>query len=865
MSNKHIFDQIIDEIRNDPIPEAHLEQAKNRALNKLIQKPSETALSAADVKSISGCGDFQRLIPAFMKKELSEAKMMLVGDHTRSCVPCRKFLQASGRPDNAVDKPIAKKKAMNGQLSMIWRLAAAVLVVSLLGLGYKSMNISKWFQPEADIQIVDGSFYTLSNNQLVLQSEQEVLSYGEVIRTPRDHNSMVELPDGSRIEFSRRSVFSIDQSDDGTTINMTAGKALVEAADQRDKNLFVNMPDCLVTVKGTVFSVNSGPKGSRVSVLEGEVHVKNGKTTSILLPGNQFNSDRALKPVPLKREIAWTTTPSRLDPFMDLIKEAAQKFEASIADQGTRYASSLLPLMPENTRIYGAFPNIGESTLEILGTIQQQLALYPNLQDVIPQETLDNYQDEFATAVLVLSQLSTYFGNEFAFGVPGTDTKPLTLPLFLSERSGKEGLEEFVRTELSRLEEDVNSHITFVDDPANAQVAPDQLYIWIHSEYIAASPELSQLQDLQTIIDSGQNPAFTSSSFFQTLDEIYQTGVSVVFGADLSELIPEEATKKSFQNTGINQIDDFILIKREAIIDSSFEASLTFKESRQGFASWLAEPSPLESLTFLSQDVSAFISISLIDPEFMLNDLVQTMKSNDQWNDIVEKDEDNAMDLVHDLTVALGGEVTVALDGPILPAPHWKVIAEVYDAELLQETIDGFVDLSNQNNDLELVKTESEFNGQTVFEIKSQKYGWNFYYTFIDGYVLAVPNLSLLEQTQKNKSYNLSLATSDKFISLLPADSYSEFSGLAYQNLSGLLDTASKFLPETTDEDMKKVHELQAAMAPKLVYCYAENDRISVSSTGGDSLLNMLLLRLINPKTQKIDFLEQLFGTPTVD
>ena len=46
-----------------------------------------------------------------------------------------------------------------------------------------------------------------------------------------------------------------------------------------------------------------------------------------------------------------------------------------------------------------------------------------------------------------------------------------------------------------------------------------------------------------------------------------------------------------------------------------------------------------------------------------------------------------SFDLKADLASAFGGEVTVALDGPLLPVPSWKIAAEVYYPDRLQSAM----------------------------------------------------------------------------------------------------------------------------------------------------------------------------------
>ena len=66
-----------------------------------------------------------------------------------------------------------------------------------------------------------------------------------------------------------------------------------------------------MAVTGTVFSVSSGVKGSRVSVIQGEVHVSQDNEEKVLHPGDQAVTSANLEPVSVRDDISWSRNRDR--------------------------------------------------------------------------------------------------------------------------------------------------------------------------------------------------------------------------------------------------------------------------------------------------------------------------------------------------------------------------------------------------------------------------------------------------------------------------------------------------------------------------------------------------------------------------
>lgn len=851
------------QIQNSRPDDDAMSQAAARVLERLTSNVADQAADAAAVEEIRGCEDYQRLIPAYLSDALPTARKLLVEDHTRECLPCRKALNAARRGETAApETPRSRRPATTSRPILKWAIAALLLA------GIGAAQIFFWdVLPGGDgtravVKTVDGQLFRVASTSHLPLAVGDEISRGEVVRTGRDHGAVMELADGSLIELRSRSEISLSESRRGTTIQLERGSVIVQAAEQRERHLYVATDDCLVSVTGTIFSVNHGTKGSRVAVIEGEVRVQHDGTETVLEPGQQVATQARLDPVPVEREIAWSRDVDRYLELLGELSDLRDELGLAVAHPELRYASRLLDLMPDGTVFFAAVPNLGETFTTSYQVIRQRIGDSPMLSEWWQAHGGHQLQPEFDDAVDKIAQLTGFLGEEMAVGgqLGGAEPDSFAGPLVLAEVVDAAGLRDFVAQLELPGHGNNGPNFILVEDPLTPPGGDSgSLLLWIGEELLIATPRGEQMREVASFVLDNQANPFTDSDFHDQIAQLYQEGAGLLAAVDLEAMMAhnlaadDESTAQHgeiLERLGLRSLRHLMAEHKRIETTTEDRAVLTFNEARSGVASWLAVPSPMGSLELISPDAKLFGAVVFEDPVKMLDDLEGFLDDgpNDLRGLFGRFEERYGVDFRADLAAVLGGELAFAIDGPLLPEPAWKLILEVYDSARFQWTLEqGLAELNHhltEDGQEPIEILDQEIGGRTFYTLSTQPVMVS--YTFVAGYLVAAPNIALLDRAIRYHDSGYSVARAPRFTALLPNDGRNNFSALVYQDLGQLMQAVAEQLGQgqLTPEQQQTLDDLQERSTASLGYAYAEDERIIAAATSEGDMLTSLLLRL---------------------
>lgn len=747
-----LLDRAIDAVQADTPADAVVTAAGQRAWARIS---ADAAIGAA------GETAYRELIPDYLAGRLSPAQALLVADHIREDARFRAEVEAARtgvapRPLSAVAPVAAAPRggtAVPWWRRWAWSLAAAAAVV---GAFLVARDVLQPDRVLAQVAEVDGGLV-----EVAAAMGSRPLAAGDAVRprqrlrAARDGGALVTLNDGTTIELGPRAELALAARWNGLAVELDRGDIIVHAAEQGHHRLHVATDDLDAAVKGTIFSVRRGTKGSRVSVIAGEVEVAGAQGRQTLAPGMQYSSRPAVGAVPVAEDVAWSRHSAEYLRILAELEALGRTIDATVDRPAPRRGSTLVDAVPADTVVFVALPNLGQTVAESYDRFKAGVAENPILADWWSRGLDDPAAMAFLDAlVAAMADLSRGIGDEIVVtaGVDAAGT--ITPPAVMARVADPEAFRTLLEAKLAALAADLPADADELHDgfpvlivtdraalaaeveaeraagaaPGGPAAAGERLVVWLGDGLLVASPSAVRVETMLA------GPRGLPAELGAAIAAGYAGGVDALLAIDVQRVTtaaraaqatgpegPPAAVDGSADglpgtapdgpaDAGGTDDDQALALSalagaRYAVATqvtadgrSQIEASLTFGEGRQGMAGWLGAPGPMGALELVSPSAMA-VGAALIDrPERVVAEFLGLARSADPELS-EEPDAVLGAEILADLARPLGGEVAFALDGPLLPMPAWKMVVEVTDPGALQAAIERAVARLNDRLD----------------------------------------------------------------------------------------------------------------------------------------------------------------------
>jgi hypothetical protein len=857
--NEILLERAVEALKANEPDIAQVSASARRVANLLGLDAMTDVIDEPDAVAIASCEDVRQLLKSYRAGTLSKAHSLMIEAHLRDCGSC--FRHAHSESGNAILNwsipKAARVSVWRPSRAYGWALAPACVLLISLFFVYKAY----WQVPpgvRAEVLSIDGSAYRTSDMGDYQLAPGDKLAEGDHLRTGGGAHTVLRLSDGSMVEVNERSVLAVGARGHNMTLALDNGAVIVQATKRNSGHLYVKTPDCRIAVTGTVFSVNSGIKGSRVGVLQGSVHVMYAGMDSVIHAGEQMATNDNLSAASVEQQISWSQDRDKYLALLAQVSILQHRLEAIPSPQ-LRYTSDLLERVPAETVLYVSIPNLGNYLSEANKVFQDQLKQGPALQQWWNHGHTTNTAD-LNTIIDKLHQMSEYLGDEVVVvGIKQANTPGFAVIADVR----KSGLDDFLKTQIPVSASTAGFHV--LDENAlNAAPVSSQTqaggYAVVGQHQAVFSNSIAILKQVYAQSNAGPS-GFATGAFGKQIAAAYSRGAGVILAADVHQMMANQplllhaghANEEAINNSGIEDVQYLIAEHREANGMPENHLNLQFFGTRQRVASWLAAPAPMGSLDYVTPNAALVVALLSKDPKAIADDiLAMTVQEEAQKNDLAETEAKLQVNFRDDIAGNLGGEFLLSLDGPVLPTPSWKAVIEVRDPERLENTLERLTQsISNVGSEKgvhSIVIEPSVVDGQHYYAVQDQAQGHVIAnYTFANGYMIIAPNRALLIEALRTQASGTSLSRSSAFKASLPRDESENYSAIAYQNVGPVL---SPLLTQFSGESAETLRQLAADARPTTICAWGKDSRIEAASDshlfGFDFLKLGTLIRMGN-------------------
>ena len=782
-----LLDRALRAVRDD-VPDARAEATALRRAAGVLSKDSGVI------------EDYFALIPDYRAGTLSPGRRLLFEEELNRSVALRRAMHDA--PARTRDRYTPDPRRHGG--AWPWAAAAALAVAVGFALVYPALPVADQSRL-ARVDSSAGVLYRVADTGLSRLSGGDWVSGNEVLRTGKQGSTRLALDDGSVLEIEARTQLRLRRQRLGNRVHVDRGRVIVQAAAQGGDTLEVATDDVVVAVKGTVFGLSHGTKGTRVAVVEGEVEVRSSGSRKSLRAGEQFDT-RGVVASSVVDDVAWSADADR---YADMLAEytALRRELGSLLSARPRHSPRLLDLVPNDTVAYAAMPNAPAKIAKGYELVRSRFV------DAEVQASVDEY-------VEWLADVADYLGEETVFAFRRADAPPV----LLAEVS-REGLNPDLVAELE-LPEGVDVEV--VGSPALAREGV--LSAWLTDDLLVVSSDPGALRQVEALM-GGADHAFADRKLYARLKEGYARGAYYLGGMDLAQMQAE---------VGLAGAETLIVEGLAEDDRTRLTAEVRFGGDVPEALRWLDEPGPMGALEFFAPDAEIAAALLLGD----VGELTAQLKRSE---DAQALEEIGSLEFVEDWVRAAGGELAIGFDGALLPTPTWQAVVEVYDREAFQRGIETAATRLNERAARHGDDTRATLQTDTTgpYPVVQLSVGFlSAHYAYFDGYLVAAASPALLEQARRTYESGVTLPGSRRFRELLPDDTYLDFSAVGYTEFGDLTGSVRTLLRDAIPAERQAVMDILAEAGPWMHAVYREPDRVRVVVNGplGLSLPELAIL-----------------------
>jgi hypothetical protein len=642
-------------------------------------------------------------------------------------------------------------------------------------------------------------------------------------------------------------------------VHLERGSIIVHAAEQRQGHLIVATDDARV-VDGSVFSVNRGTKGTRVSVLEGSVRVDWRGQQRMLTAGQQLSTTRFINGIPIREEVAWSGQGAVQQHAASLSQaprdlgtataQASQAFGGDLRWPQLRYGSTLLPRLPAGTFMFVAVPNAKDALDGAKALIDKQMQDHAVLNPMWQDKGMGR-APQLGQVFRRIRTLSEHLGDEIVLAMVPTQDGRDARPVVMAEVK-RPGLRAVLERELAAV--GAGDDFQLLDRAGlNAATPPAKKpegVILVDDSLVVLAPSAV---DLQRVLSGG---GLAGTAFGQRLADSYRDGAGLLFAADLGAIAATASAADVKAQAVMQQLGAsdarYLVVEQEMLDDSTQNrATVSFAGPRTGVASWLAAPAPMGALDFVTPGASFAAAFVVKQPAQVLDDLLRLIETVDPGlrAELAQLEARTGVQLRADIAATLGNDLVAAIDGPLLPVPSWKLVMEVQDPGRLAHSLERLVGELNRVTSaagrpgLTWARKQSTsalrsaaISTSDTFTLKAPGTPFEAHLVFADGYLVVAANEQMLHRAVRARQGGQVLRGSWRFQQLLPPDREANFSAVVYHNLGEAASAVAGWLSGTgalQSEQQEGLDRLIRDAKPGLFYVYGGSQDIQVASTGG--------------------------------